>query len=111
MIEEYKIGMFKIDGKTYVYDIKIADKVRHWPDREGYELKIQNIQDLINKKPAILVIGTGANGMMNVSEEIKEILYAHKIKFFIEKNPKAVELYNQYLKEKKNICGIFPATC
>ena len=111
MIEEYKFGIFKIDGKEYAYDIKIADKVRHWPDRDGYDLKIEHVQELIDKKPEILIIGTGANGMLNVPENIKNMLYIHKIKFFIEKNPKAVELFNQYSKEKKRICAIFPATC
>lgn len=111
-IEEYKFGMFKIDGKGYLDDIKIINnKVRYWQDREAHLLKLENIKDLVEAKPDYIVIGTGASGFIEVGPEIKNFIEKNQIKLIIEKTDQACSTFNELIKQKRKVAAILHATC
>ena len=108
MIDEYKYGMFKIDGKTHYDDIKIlGTKVRFWECRSR-EINVGDIKDLLEMNPEIVIIGLGAGGLISVSDSVRDMLHSKKIKLHAENNPKACELYNQSLMDGKKVAAIFP---
>ena len=99
MIDEYDFGRFVVEGKQYFDDIKIVKvKVRIWNMRIRHELRIEDINDLIIEKPEYLVIGTGASGMLNVSNDIKLSLREAGITTIIKKTSEAVKEYNVKIK-------------
>lgn len=111
-IEEYKFGSFRIDGKLYLDDIKIINnKVKYWQTRERHELKIEEIKDLLESRPDIIIIGTGASGGLQVSEDIKAVLTTKRITYFIEPTEKACKTFNELSAKGKRIAAIFHATC
>ncbi len=111
MIDEHKFGSFVIDGKTYLGDIKlIGKKVRYW-DRYSHKLKFEDLKELLEANPEILIIGTGNSGYLEVPSEIKDHLLIGKIKLIISTNVNAIEKYNKALEENKNVVAIFHATC
>ena len=112
MIEEHKFGSFVINGKSYLGDIKILDtKVRHWEDREGHELKIKDVRDLLDINPELIIIGTGNSGYLDMPSNLRDLVNSKRIPLFLDKNIKAIERYNQAIMQKKKIAAIFHSTC
>ena len=108
MINEYKYGFFKIDGKDFYDDIKIIDrKVKFWECRTR-EITLKEVKDLIDSQPQLIIIGLGAGGLITVANEVRDLLRMKKIPFVAEKNKKACELYNQALEEGKKVAALFP---
>jgi hypothetical protein len=113
MIEKYSFGQILISGKKYNSDLIIfADHIYdNWWRKEGHNLCIDDVKEIINKKPDILIIGTGFYGLMKVSEDlIKYIKSAGIEQIIIKKTRDACEEYNKLYKNK-NIIAAFHLTC
>ena len=72
-IKAYDFGQITIDGNTFRNDLKIVGGsiVPDWWRIEGHRLLIADIQDILESKPEVLVVGTGYSGLMSVSEQVK----------------------------------------
>jgi hypothetical protein len=113
MIENYGFGQMLINGEKYNSDLIIfADHIYdNWWRKEGHNLCIDDVKEIINKKPDILIIGTGFYGLMKVSEDlIKYIKSAGIEQVIIKKTRDAGEEYNKLYKNK-NIIAAFHLTC
>jgi len=112
MIEEFKIGIFRINGKDYYDDIKIlGDHVKSWPDRERHTVKLNNLKDILIFNPELLIVGIGATGLLEVPKEIQDQLRQRNIKLIVQKTPEACQSYNKALLEKKKVAALIHATC
>jgi len=113
MIESYKFGEIIINGKEYSSDLIIFKEYIYdnWWRKEGHNLCIEDIKEIINKKPDILIIGTGNFGLMKVSKELIENIKMTGIgKIIIKKTGDACTEYNKLYKQK-NIVAAFHLTC
>jgi hypothetical protein len=110
-IEHYEFGKLVIDGKIFTSDLIIlGDKIiENWWREEGHLLQIHDIFEVLEFKPEILIIGTGANGLMKVSENLTNKLKVEKIEFFILKTKEAVKKFNEI--GNKKVAAIFHLTC
>lgn len=108
----YSFGKMIIDGKIYNRDVKIIqDKVvPNWWREQGHFLQIQDVQDILDYHPDILIIGTGALGIMKVSPELLTFLKKQKIKVIVEKTAAAVTTFCK-LSPEHNKAGAFHLTC
>lgn len=112
MIQEFKFGFFKIDGKPYYDDLKIVQgKIKPWEDRDKHDLHLNDLKELIAAQPELLIIGIGASGLLQVSNEIKQELRAQNIHLVVKKTGEACDDYNTALEEQKNVAALFHATC
>lgn len=111
-IEHYSFGSITVDGKTYTSDVIIyPGRVdSSWWRKEGHNLHIVDLTDVINAKPQVLVIGTGASGLMKVLKETLSHLESKGIEVHVERTDKAVELYNK-LQKDKIVIAAFHLTC
>jgi hypothetical protein len=107
-IEHYSFGSITIDGKTYTSDVIIyPDKIdSSWWRKEGHFLHVVDLKDVINVKPAVLIIGTGYSGAMVVPEETISYLKAQDIEVHVARTEKAVELFNKFRKDKKTVAAL-----
>lgn len=113
MIENYSFGQILINGKKYNSDLIIFKDYIYdsWWRKEGHNLCIDDIKEIINKKPDILIIGTGSFGLMKVPEELIKTIKSSGVKQVIVKKTKdACDEYNKLYKEKKVIAA-FHLTC
>jgi len=96
-IEEYAWGTIKINGQTYTNDVKIVrgKVVPNWWRKEGHNLFPEDIEDILDAKPEVLVVGTGHDGLMRVSAAVREQLAVGGIELVAERTRKAVEEYNR----------------
>ncbi len=111
-IDSYEFGRIVIDGRKYTQDVIISgDKIRDkWWRKEGHMLHKEDIGEILDEEPEVLIIGTGAYGVMKVSGEVTELLESRGIEFRIEKTGDACRLYNEISKEK-NVVAALHLTC
>lgn len=74
MIDSYRFGRVIVDGVEYDRDLIIFPEgiKSNWWRVEGHRLLVEDIQDILSLKPDVLVVGRGARGLMEISEEVKE---------------------------------------
>jgi hypothetical protein len=107
-IEHYSFGSITIDGKTYTSDVIIyPGRVdSSWWRKEGHNLQVVDLVDVINAKPQVIVIGTGSSGVMRVPGDIISHLESKGIEVHVERTDKAVELFNKLQKDKIVIAAL-----
>ncbi len=110
MIEDYGFGRIVIDGKTYTSDVIIfpGRVLDSWWRKEGHNLSIEDLTEVIEFGPKTLVIGTGASGIMKVKDETREFLESNGIKIIVENTKKACDILNSL---GSDAVGAFHLTC
>ncbi|MBI2109901.1 Mth938-like domain-containing protein [Candidatus Woesearchaeota archaeon] len=112
MIDEYKFGSFRIKGKNYLDDVKIiGNKVRGYSlmdHRKG--LTLEDMKDIIEAKPKIVIIGSGATGLLIINKDVKDFLRTSGSQVIVEKTSDAVGTFNRLTKENNNVAAFLHAT-
>ena len=113
IIEKYSFGKIQINGKSYSKDVIIfpEEVISSWWRKEGHNLHMEDLQEVIKRKPEVLIIGTGYNGVMRVSKDLITQLEELGIEISIMKSGDAVKNYNKLVKEKKRIAAGLHLTC
>lgn len=107
-IEEFSFGSITIDGVRYTDDVIIypwAVDDTWWRD-EGHVLKTQDLDEVLNAEPEVLVVGTGAHGRVEVRDEVRRVLDERGIELVVAKTPQAVEEYNHLQAEKCAVAAL-----
>ena len=112
-IDEYAFGRMVVDGKTYRKDlILLPDGVRSdWWREEGHSLGEADLADVFAAKPEVLVVGTGAHGVMGVPCATREALQEAGIQVIAEPTGEAVGRYNALAAGGMRVAGAFHLTC
>ncbi len=111
-IESYSFGEIVVDGQTYTNDLILyPDSIQtSWHRKKGHNLSIDDIPDVIKRKPQVLVVGTGASEQMHIPEKTTQMLLEYGIEIVAAPTDRAVKYYNR-LKSKKHTIGAFHLTC
>jgi len=106
-IDHYSFGRIIIDGKTYASDVIIyPDRVdASWWRKEGHYLQKSDLAGIIAVNPDLLIVGTGAHGVMSVPESTIAFLESHNISVLREKTDTAVDLFNNQPQGKKVVAA------
>jgi len=112
MIDSYSFGKISIDGKEYRTDvIVLQDRVKDgWWRKEGHQLHIEDVESIPQERLDVLVIGTGAHGMMKVRPETKRFFESRGVEVIIEKTAEACKIYNK-LSKSKSVVAALHLTC
>ncbi|HEC92782.1 MAG TPA: hypothetical protein ENI51_07325 [Candidatus Atribacteria bacterium] len=108
MIESYSFGQIIIDGKKYNSDLIIyKDHINsNWWRKEGHNLYIEDVQEILNEKPEIIIVGTGCYGLMKISTDLIKYLESIGIDLVIKKTKDACNEYNKLYKDKKVVAAL-----
>ena len=113
MIESYSFGSVEIDGRTYTSDVIIyggrVDSA--WWRKEGHSLALEDIREVIDEKPEVLVVGTGASGVMRVLPETAKLLKERGIRLVADRTAQACTEYNKMVSEGKSVVAALHLTC
>jgi len=112
MIQEYSFGKIVINDKIYSKDLYLFnDKVfENWRRKNGHNVQIEDLEEILRLKPKKIIFGTGAFGLMKVSKKVKELLDSNNIEYVSKKTAKAYEIYNN-LDDKRYVVAAFHLTC
>ena len=66
---------------------------------------------MLKDKPAVIIFGTGAGGVMEVPEKIKKYISEQGIQLFFDTTDNAVKKYNELLKQSVEVAAGFHLTC
>lgn len=72
---------------------------------------IEDIQDILESKPSVLVIGAGRPGMMRSSGSLRSFLKKNDIELIEEKTSRAITTYNSPLQQEKEVSAGFHVSC
>ena len=102
MIDSYSFGKISINGKTYRSDVIIyPDRVSDsWWRKEGHKLHWLDIA------VAILIIGQGSPGYMQVPESLRTDIRSRGIELFVSGTKDAVRKYNKTFESHKTVAAL-----
>jgi len=111
-INSYHFGQIVINGQKYTSDVIIfPDRVQgDWWRDESHELTLKDITGIINKNPEILLVGTGASGLMRVLPEVVREAEARHIQLIVQPTGEACDIYNQ-LSPTQRVVAALHLTC
>jgi hypothetical protein len=95
-LDDYEFGSVKVDGQEERRDvIVLPDRVvRNWWRKDGHELVLEDLLQVLDDLPERLVVGTGAYGRMKPDPKTLEQLAERGIDVEALPTAEAVALYN-----------------
>ena len=108
IIDSYQFGFIVVNGKKYASDVIIfPDRVRdNWRRKISHQLCLDDIAEVITENPELLVVGTGASGLMKVLPEVRNGVGAQNIKLIVEATSEACNTYNQLCHSQKVVAAL-----
>ncbi len=112
-INSYSFGKIVIDGESYSNDLIIfPDKiVSDWWRKEGHSLCPDDLKKVFEQSVDILIIGTGASGVMSIPEDTKKVIESKGIKIIVLKTKKACKKFNELIEKDENVAAGLHLTC
>lgn len=113
IVEKHAFGSMRIGGRTYYSDLSVsAGAVARWWRDESHLVRPVDIDSILATKPAVLVIGTGRSGRMEISDEAKRLCEEAGVELVAERTERAVEIYNTIaLEGTRSVAAAFHLTC
>ncbi len=108
MLSNCKFGQININWKNYTSDLIISQGkiIPNWWRGEGHLLQLSDIEDVLNFKPQVLVVGTGFHGIMKTDEALREYCKNREIILAEFTTGKAVDYYNKLNNKEKAVLAI-----
>jgi len=112
VIDEYKFGEIVVDGRVFTNDIIIyPDHVEpKWWRKQGHVVEPEDITDVFDLGPEIIVFGTGQPGLMQVSSGTMAEMKRLRIEAMIMPTEQACSEYNNIARTKK-VVACLHLTC
>ena len=111
-IDSYTFGEIVIDKRRYSNDVIIyPDRVDgRWWREEGHSLAPEDIWEVLQSPPDVLVIGQGSSSRMDVPYETRRKLQGVGIQVIAEPTDQACQTYNR-LRGKRRVVAALHLTC
>ena len=112
-IEEYDFGKIVIKGRKYYNDVIVFPEqiISSWWRKYGHKLLLEDLTEVLEYKPEILIIGTGAYGFMSVDREVIKSCRELGIKVETCRTTEAVRRFNEYLRKGRKVVAALHLTC
>jgi hypothetical protein len=112
-IDSYQFGKIVIDGQTYTSDIIILDDAvqSEWWREQGHSLATEDLDTILKAKPAVLVVGCGASGLMEIPGQTRHALKERNIQLEAYDSYKAVQKFNELSEAGVNVAAALHLTC
>ncbi|MBM4041958.1 MAG: hypothetical protein FJ290_25975 [Planctomycetes bacterium] len=111
-IESYSFGRIVVGGQEHTTDLLLLPErvVGGWWREEGHSLSVADLAEALAAKPETLVVGTGANGRMDVPRATRDAIEAAGIRLVVETTAAACQTYNR-LRTSARVAAALHLTC
>lgn len=115
-LKNYRFGHVETDSnESFENDLIVQDDWIHdnWWRENGHRLVPDDLESLMPKNPAKLIIGQGASSRMKLTPEVRNYLEEHGIDYEALPTDRAIERYNELAEKtgKDKVAGAFHLTC
>ena len=113
IIDSCSFGTLVIGGKTYTDDLIIhpdGEILKPWWRKRGHQLTMDDLRDLIDSAPEVIVVGTGVSGGVKSDKKLEKVLSKLAIEFIAAPNEEAIRIFNELATDKRVGAG-FHLTC
>ena len=113
MIDAFRFGKIVVNGRSYGSDIKIVEGrvVADWWRRSGHRVERDDVEDILEASPEVLVIGRGQPGLMKVSHDLRRFLEEQGVEVIEERTSRAVETFNRLYASGRRVAAGFHVGC
>ncbi|MBA7688306.1 hypothetical protein ES703_96785 [subsurface metagenome] len=108
IIDSYRFGQVIVNGKSYTSDVVIfPDRVKeNWRRKTSHQLRLDELSEAIAEVPEVLIVGTGAAGLVKVLPEVKQSLETQGIKLIAQPTNEACQIYNQLCQSQRVVAAL-----
>lgn len=112
-IDSYQFGRIVVDGTAYHSDCLIVagSVLPDWRRSQGHILAAEDVQPVIAAKPATLIVGCGASGLIKVAQETRQVLRQKNIELVALDTYGAVAKFNELTAKGENVAAALHLTC
>ncbi len=112
-IDACTFGHMAVDGTAYETDlILLPDRVEGgWWRGTGHRCTRADLAAVFEAAPDVLVVGTGAQGRMTVTDGARAALEAAGIRLVAAPTGRAADAYNAEADAGRRVAGAFHLTC
>jgi hypothetical protein len=116
-IDSFKFGSIVVNDKKYSRDLFL------YPDdivkkRKGgfwkfgsHAIKRQEIEELVNSKPDVLIVGTGTDGIAKLNSDADTLLKGAEVESVVIPSEEAVNKFNELSSQGKHPAALIHITC
>ena len=110
-IDSYRFGQITVDGRSYGHDVVLTSAgARPWVRAQSHSLLREEAEPFLESDPEVVIIGTGAMGVMEVSSEAISCLEAAGVEVVVTRTGRACDLFNELIG-KKDLVAALHLTC
>ena len=113
-IDSYSFGRIRVDGIDYTEDvIMLRGEVRSpwWRSAGGHVYAPADLEEVVAAAPEIVVLGIGYFGRVKVLDETLTECADAGSEVIVEKTGRAVETFNQFVAEGRDVAAALHLTC
>ncbi|MHA1778294.1 MAG: Mth938-like domain-containing protein [Candidatus Heimdallarchaeaceae archaeon] len=113
ILKDYSFGKIKVNDSEHTADLIVGPDFlkANWWRKEGHKVCLEDLAEVENLKPEILIIGTGAYGRVRVPQSVIEAFEKQDCTVKVLKTKQAVELYNLLTEKQKKVVAALHLTC
>ena len=116
-IDELTFGSIIVEGKKYRRDILIFTDGTVKKRKGGFlmfgshKIKRQELEELSQGQPEIIVIGTGTDGVATMAPETESWVKGKNLNLLVKPSYDAVARLNELVEQKKKVAALIHITC
>ena len=111
-IQAFRFGRIVIDGVVYNRDVIIfPDRVlSNWRRRDGHKLAFEDLVEVLEGEPEVVILGRGVFGRMKVADDVREWIKERGIELVVFRTEGAGKAYNE-LREQRRVIAALHLSC
>lgn len=112
-IDAYRFGEMLVNGRSFTSDLIIfGDRIEdQWWRENGHLVNVHDLNDVIQARPDVLVVGRGKLGAMKIPEGTADAIEEAGIQLVDARTEEAIVVFNEIANTGKNVVGAFHLTC
>jgi hypothetical protein len=116
-IAEFTFGSIIVEGKKYRRDILIFADGTVKKRKGGFlmfgshKIKKQELEELSQGQPEIIIIGTGTDGAAHIAPEAESWAKEKNLNLLVQPSYDAVARVNELAEQKKKVAALIHITC
>jgi len=116
-IDELTFGSMVVEGKRYRRDVLIFTDGTVKRRKGGFlmlgshKIKKQELEELSQGQPEIIIVGTGTNGAACVTPEAESWAKGKNLSLVVQPSYDAVARLNELAEQRKKVAALIHITC